>query len=89
MGLTVSEWSAHMAGNIAHLNARLLEAVDAILHGRADATIVLVSDHGGRYDSKIDEWRKILLIARTPGKERLFSANPRPDGILTALGFRP
>jgi len=88
LGLTREEWAAGMTGNMAYLNRRLIEAVDAILVRHPGATIVLFSDHGGRLDTEdMDEWHRSFLAART-SSPRLFADEPRPDALLRLLGYR-
>jgi hypothetical protein len=85
-GITVDEWWRRMGGYLSTLNDQLIAAVDAILAGHPNATIVLFSDHGGRADEgDRDEWYRTLLVARTPEHPRLFVDDPRPDAILRAV----
>lgn len=53
-----------MAGTLEVLNGRLLVAVDSILDRFPDARIVLMSDHGGRFDD--EEKHRIFLASNFP-----------------------
>lgn len=65
LGISLDEWAAGTAGNLAYLNDRLIGVVDAILGRHPEAVIVLFSDHGGRWSAdEPDEWRRSFLAAR-------------------------
>jgi hypothetical protein len=75
-----------MAASLDVLNARLLETIDAVLEKQPQAVIVLFGDHGARVsEDDRDEWHRPFLASRTPGHERLFADEPRPDVIVRTL----
>jgi len=89
LGITVDEWAAGTAGYLEYLNPRLLGAIDVITKRHPDATIVLFSDHGGRFVEPQDaEWHRSFLAARTPGTPRLFENAPHPGSIFEVLAGR-
>ena len=89
LGISIDEWAAGTSGYLEYLNPRLLEAVDAITKHHPDATIVLFSDHGGRFVEPQDaEWHRSFLAARTPGAPRLFEQSPHPGSIFEVLASR-
>jgi hypothetical protein len=87
MNMPLSVYSAAMKGDLATLNPRLLEMVDAIVQRDPGAVIVLFSDHGSRYSLalKQTEWYRSFLAARTPGHPMLFATDPKPTAILRTL----
>jgi hypothetical protein len=87
MGMSLSDYSASMKGDLATLNPKLLAMVDEIVAKDPDAVIVLFSDHGSRYslDLKLTEWYHSFLAARTPGHPELFASDPKPVNILRTL----
>jgi hypothetical protein len=87
LGMSLADYSAAMAGDLATLNARLVELVDTIVARDPGAVIVLFSDHGARYseDLKQTEWYRTFLAARTPDHPALFAADPKPTNILRVL----
>jgi hypothetical protein len=87
MGMTLSDYSAGMKGDLATLNPKLLAMVDAIAAKDPGAVVVLFSDHGSRYslDLKTTEWYHSFLAARTPDHPNLFASEPIPTAILRTL----
>lgn len=84
------DWPNQLAATLDTLNAGLLEMVDDIQDRRPDATIVLFSDHGGRFSSEeSDEWHRSFLASYTPGKPGIFAHEPRPDAILSVVVSQP
>jgi hypothetical protein len=86
MGISREAWASGMAASLDVLNARLLETIDAVLEKQPQAVIVLFGDHGARVsEDDRDEWHRPFLASRTPGHERLFADEPRPDVIVRTL----
>jgi hypothetical protein len=87
MNMPLSVYSASMKGDLATLNPRLLEMVDAIVQKDPGAVVVLFSDHGSRYSLALrqTEWYHSFLAARTPGHPMLFASDPKPTAILRTL----
>jgi len=87
MGMSLSDYSASMKGDLETVNPKFLAMVDAIIAKDPGAVIVLFSDHGSRYSLalKLTEWYHSFLAARTPGHPNLFAADPRPVNILRTL----
>lgn len=85
--LSRTEFGEHLGGQVTHLNARLLDTVDAILAARPDAIVVLMSDHGARYDmgSRPEESTHNFVAARTPGHPNLFGAAPRTVNLMATI----
>ena len=82
LGMSVEEWAARMSDQLGAVNSRVVAAIDLILEREPGAVIVLFSDHGGRYDVDLAEVHHTFLAARTPGKPRLFDAEPHPHALL-------
>jgi hypothetical protein len=81
-----ASWVARESVHLAHINELLIQMVDRILVESPDASIVLFSDHGGRYSAQeSDEWHRTFLIARTPGHSRLFGPYPEVGNLLREL----
>jgi len=86
MGMSLPDYSAAMAGDLATLNRKLLTMVDEIVARDPQAVIVLFSDHGSRYSINLkSEWYHSFLAARTPGHPGLFASEPVPTAILRTL----
>jgi hypothetical protein len=70
-----AEYGRRYAGQVAHLNAMLLESVDRIRERDPEAVVVVFSDHGSAFGldwadvagSDIDERTANLLAVRSPG----------------------
>lgn len=87
MGMSLTDYSTSMKGDLATLNPKLLAMVDAIVAKDPGAVVVLFSDHGSRYslDLKTTEWYRSFLAARTPDHPELFVSEPVPTAILRTL----
>jgi hypothetical protein len=87
MGMSLEDYSAAMAGDLATLNPKLLAMVDEIVARDPNGVIVLFSDHGSRYslELKQTEWYHSFLAARTPDHPQLFADDPKPTNILRTL----
>lgn len=87
LGLTRDEHAAALAAQVAHLNARLLATIDAVIEQQPDAVIVLFSDHGTRHDLAADEAEatRTFLAARTPGHDGIFGGQPHTVNLLAGL----
>jgi hypothetical protein len=87
VGMTVEEFGELQTGDIAHVNDRVLAAVDEITERDPNGVIVLFSDHGARYSLEMQEteWPRSFLAARTPDHPDLFADDPSPTNILRTL----
>ena len=85
--MSLVDYSAAMNEDLATLNPRLLDMVDAVVAKDPNAVVVLFSDHGSRYSLalKQTEWYHSFLAARTPGHPLLFADDPKPTAILRTL----
>ena len=54
-GLGLDEYSRRLAGEIAYLNARVLELVDSVVEADPDAVVVVFSDHGSGIREQMDD----------------------------------
>jgi hypothetical protein len=86
-GVSLEEFAEGMRSQLAVLNARLIDTVDAILSRDPGAVIVLFGDHGARRDlaDQQTEWHRAFLAARTPAYPQLFADNPSPTVVLRTL----
>jgi hypothetical protein len=82
--MSVEAWSAELQVHLRETNARILEAIDAVLRRNPDAVIVLFSDHGTRYGDPGEQFNT-FLAARTPGRPDLFRDEPHPHAILRLI----
>ena len=74
MGLSLDEYVPLLAGQMAHLDGRVLETVEAIVAEDPDAVILIFSDHGARYEEEItDEYFHSFFAARTPQRDDPFA----------------
>jgi hypothetical protein len=87
VGMSVEEFGELQTGDIAHVNERVLAAVDEISERDPNGVIVLFSDHGARYSLEMQEteWPRSFLAARTPDQPNLFVDDPSPTNILRTL----
>lgn len=80
-GMTLDDWAKGMSQTLDHLNPKLIDTVDSIIARHHDATIVLFSDHGGRYSiTESDEWLRTFLAVRGPEL-----TDPQPSTLLDVL----
>jgi hypothetical protein len=87
LSLTNEEFQGWYTEQIAGLNTVVLEALDAVLAADPDAVIVLMSDHGSRFDGQtapLEPYRP-LFAARTPGHPNLFGDEPSNTQGLAVL----
>lgn len=85
--MTNEEFQRRYTEQITGLNRVVLDALDAILAADPDAVIVLMSDHGSRYDGRlapIEPYRP-LFAARTPDHPNLFGDDPSNTQALAVL----
>lgn len=82
-----AEFIRRYTDQVSYVNDQALRAIDAILGNKArQAVIVVLSDHGSRYDpADPDEWYRNFFAARTPGHDRLFGEAPRPRMLFPKL----
>lgn len=74
-----------LEGTLAYLNRRLIDSIDGILDQWPNATIVLFSDHGGKFlNDDPDEAYRVFLAARTP-EQRMLGHAPVIGAIVTRL----
>lgn len=82
-GLSRQEYASRYRHHLKAINERLFRAVRTLIASDPRAVIVLFSDHGARYSEKhLEEWDRVLLVARTPGNPRLYDAAPHVDQVL-------
>lgn len=81
------EFVSRYTEQVLYVNSEVLRTVDAIVEQQPTAVIVVMSDHGARYDlrSRDEEWFRNFFAARTPGYPRLFGDDPRPRELFQAL----
>jgi hypothetical protein len=87
VGMSVEAFGELQVGDIAHVNDRVLAAVDEITERDPNGVVVLFSDHGARYSLEMQdtEWPRSFLAARTPDHPNLFADDPSPTNILRTL----
>ena len=85
--LTPEEYGEQLDGQLKHLNARLLAAIDRIVAADPSAVIVIFSDHATRYDLHADptEANQNVFAARTPGETGVFPDDETTVNILPRL----
>lgn len=89
LGYTVEEYALLLGEQLAWLNGRLIETIDAIRENHPTAEIVLFSDHGARYtEADLEEWHKTFLAAYTPTRPGLFADEPHPESVLDLVEGR-
>ena len=75
-----------LAGNVAALNERLVPVLRRMIATDPQGVFVLFGDHGTRMSvHDREEWRRPLLVARTPDQPRLFGAAPDPADTLRQI----
>lgn len=87
LSLTNEEFQRWYIDQVAGLNLVVLEALDAVLAADPDAVIVLMSDHGSRFDGQtapLEPYRP-LFAARTPGHPNLYGDEPSNTQTLAVL----
>ena len=87
LDMTNEEFQRRYTEQITGLNRVLLDALDAILAADPGAVIVLMSDHGSRYDGLLapTERYRPLFAARTPHHPNLFGDEPSNTQALAVL----
>jgi hypothetical protein len=78
LSMSNEEFQRRYTEQITGLNRVVLDTLDAILAADPDAVIVLMSDHGSRFDGQMAplERYRPLFAARTPGHPDLFGDEP-------------
>ena len=75
LGLSREKYGERLAGYLAYTNQRVLEAIRTVVRERPDAVVIVMSDHGSRYDpDDPQEHFRNLFAARTPGVDDAFPA---------------
>lgn len=85
--LSREQYGEALAGQISHLNERLLATLDVLIEERPDAVIVLFSDHGTRYSLRgdPDEATRNFFAARTPGIPGIFDETIHTVNLMPTL----
>jgi hypothetical protein len=82
-GMTRSEYSAGLVGQVQHLNGLLLDAVDEIQERDPSSVIAVFSDHGIRYDIEdMDEFFRNFMAVYTPADDDLLPNDASPVNLL-------
>ena len=85
-GLTLAQYEQGLAGQIEYVNGLILDTIDAVVAADPDAVIILLSDHGIRYDTTDRaEYFRNFFAARTPGAVNVFPADTSPVNALPLL----
>jgi hypothetical protein len=86
LGLSSNEYGQRLAGYLAYTNRRVLEAVRTVVSERPDAVVIVMSDHGSRYDpDDPQEHFRNLFAARTPGVDDVFPAGTEMVNVFRYL----
>ena len=73
LGMTRAEYRERLEGYLTYTNRLVLDAVDEVVRARPEAVVLVLSDHGSRYDADdAQEHFRNLFAARTPGIEGVF-----------------
>lgn len=73
LGLSREEYSERLEGYLEYTNRFVLDAVRDVVRERPDAVVIVMSDHGSRYDANDpEEHFRNLFAARTPGADDVF-----------------
>lgn len=86
MQITMDEYVPLLSGQIAYVDGRVIETVDAIRHDDPGAVIVVFSDHGARYETMTtDEYYHSLFAASTPNFAGLYPNDVALTNVLPVL----
>ena len=85
LGFSRQEYGEHLGWQIDAVNRRVTEAVRQITEADADAIVVVMSDHGARYQPHSPERFHTFLATRIPHHPDLMSSDPGPDGLFVRL----
>jgi hypothetical protein len=85
LGLT--DFVKRYTEQVAYLNTRVSKVVDEILAHDAGSVILILSDHGSRYDPAADDAERFhnLFAAHTPGHPELYQGFATPVNALRLL----
>ena len=84
--MTQDEYGERLEGYLAWTNRQVLGSVIEIVRERPDAVIIVMSDHGSRFDpDDPDEHFRNLFAARTPGRDEVFPAGTHPVNVFRSL----
>jgi hypothetical protein len=85
-GLTLTQYEGGLAAQLRYINDLILDAIDAVVAADPDAVVVLLSDHGIRYDTADrDEYFRNFFAARTPAAREVFPPDMSPVNTLPLL----
>jgi hypothetical protein len=85
LGWSEDEYWRRFTDQVEALDSMVLAAVDDLMDRDPDGVIVILSDHGPRIPADGDAMFRNLLVARTPGHERLFGDAPTTINVLPSL----
>lgn len=86
LGMTQAEYGTQLAEYLEWTNAQVLDAVMTTVRERPDAVVIVMSDHGSRFDpDDPDEHFRNLFAARTPGVEEVFPRGGHPVNVFRSL----
>lgn len=86
--MTRAEYSATWAGELAYLERRVLQAIDALQAREVPPVIVVMADHGYIHEVQADDVQSRfanLFAAYTPGAPGLLSDPPTPVNLMPRL----
>ena len=86
LGMSQAEYGTQLAKYLEWTNAQVLDGVTTIVRERPDAVVIVMSDHGSRFDpDDPDEHFRNLFAARTPGVEDAFPTGSHPVNVFRSL----
>jgi hypothetical protein len=86
LGWSHDEYGLRLVGQLRYVNELVLAAVDQVIAHDPEAAIVVMSDHGSRFDvSNSAEQFRNLIVARTPGHPSLIGPEPTLVNIFPSI----
>lgn len=86
LDMSFAEYRERFVGQVMAINELIEGTVREIVRRDPDATIIILSDHGSRYESDTSpEAHRTLFLARTPALSNAFRQTPGPRYLLWRL----
>ena len=86
LGVSQAEFGAQLKEYLAWTNEQVLDGISTIVSERSDAVVIVMPDHGSRFDADDpDEHFRNVFAARTPGAEGVFPAGTHPVNVFRSL----
>ena len=83
--LSHDDYGEHLGWQLEAINQRVIGPIRMIVTADPEAIVVVMSDHGARFEARSPERHHTFLATRIPHEPDLLASSPGPDGLFVRL----